>query len=431
MENVISPNTGLSIGQWHPDSPAQIDAALENLGRASEAIAIPADRMVLLQSIAVELNRQRPNLAAIITAEVGKTPSEALDEVDYAISFLTHAAASIQPAEEATSSSDRRLRIVPAGPALVITPYNDPLAGIVRKIAPAIAAGCPVIVKPSALGQLTAEALFVAIAAVNRTDVACLVNNPDRDVVHKLIADPRFRLLSFTGSTATGRVITAVAGLKRLVLELGGNNPFLVLEGADLDCAAADAVARKTRAAGQACSAPNRIYVVASLFSAFRDRFLDHLSAVTYGASDAGVNMGPVRSARDIHRLTMLAAGAPRFGLKSGSSPFAFAPTVLADDTPLRHVEAFGPLVSLCPAPSRQAALSLAQTEDQALVCYIYGDVNPAELAALRFGSLGINSTKIQGAEVPTGGFGSAGIGREGGLWGLREYLTTINEKWG
>ena len=431
METVISPNTGLIIGQWYPDSPDQINKALENLARASAAIAVSANRMVLLQSIAAELDRQRPNLAAIITAEVGKTPFEALDEIDYAISFLTHAAASIQPAEEATSSSDRRLRIVPAGPALVITPYNDPLAGIVRKIAPAIAAGCPVIVKPSALGQLTAKALFSAISSVDTTGVARMVNTPDRDVVHQLIGDPRFRMISFTGSTATGRVIASIAGLKRLVLELGGNNPFLVLDGADLDRAAADAVARKIRAAGQACSAPNRIYVVSSLFLAFRDLFLDRLSAVTYGASDAGVSMGPVRSDRDIHRLSLLAAKAPRFGLKLGSSPFAFAPAVLEDDTPLRDAEAFGPLVSLCAISDRQAALSLAQAEDQALVCYIYGDVSPAELIPLRFGSLGINSTKIQSAGVPTGGFGSAGIGREGGLWGLREYLTTINEKWG
>jgi succinate-semialdehyde dehydrogenase/glutarate-semialdehyde dehydrogenase len=431
MESVISPNTGQTIGHWHPDSPARIDAALDNLVPASAAIAAPADRVALLRAMAAALNRQRPDLATIITAEVGKTPAEAMDEVEYAIGFIDHAAANLHPTDEIATGPDRRLRIVPVGPALAITPYNDPLAGIVRKIAPAIAAGCPIIVKPSALGQLTAQSLFAAVAAVDRTGVARMVNTPDRDLLHRLIGDSRFRVLSFTGSTATGRVIAEGAGLKRLVLELGGNNPFLVLEGADLDRAAADAVARKTKAAGQACSAQNRIYVVASLFAAFRDRFLDRLSAVTYGAADAGADMGPVRSARDIDRLTLLAAGAQRFGSRIGSSPFAFAPAVLADDTPLRHAEAFGPLVSLCPVADRQAALAFARTEDQALVCYVYGDVSPAELAPLRFGSLGVNSTRVQGADVPTGGFGSAGMGREGGLWGLREYLTTINEIWG
>ncbi len=431
MPDVISPNSGQIIGQWQPDSPTMIGAALDNLAPASAAIAAPADRIALLQSIAAKLDHHRADLAAIIIAEVGKTPAEAMDEVDYAISFLTCGATSVSEAEQPAASPDRRLRIVPAGPALAITPYNDPLAGIVRKIAPAIAAGCPVIVKPSALGHLTAMALFEAIAAVDQTRAATMVNHPDRDVLHRLIGDPRFRVLSFTGSTATGRVIAAGAGLKRLVLELGGNNPFLVLEGADLDLAVADAVARKIRAAGQACSAQNRIYVVASLFSAFRDRFLARLSAVTYGPSDAGVAMGPVRSARDIDRLSALAGDAPRFGIASGASPFSFAPAVLPNDAALRHAEAFGPLLSLCSVPDRNAALALAQAEEQALVCYVYGDVSAAELAPLRYGSLGVNTTKVQAADVPTGGFGSAGVGREGGRWGLSEYLTTINERRG
>jgi succinate-semialdehyde dehydrogenase / glutarate-semialdehyde dehydrogenase len=215
------------------------------------------------------------------------------------------------------------------------------------------------------------------------------------------------------------------------VLELGGNNPFLVLDGADLDRAAADAVARKTRAAGQACSAQNRIYVVAPLFRAFRERVLDRLSAVTFGASDAGVTMGPVRSRADVDRLTGLAAGGQVLGRAVAPGPFAFAPVVLDDDTPLRHSEAFGPVVSLMPVPDRAAALALAAAEEQALVCYLYGDVHPADLSGLRFGSLGINSTRIQGAEVPTGGFGTAGLGREGGVWGLQEFQTTINERWG
>jgi succinate-semialdehyde dehydrogenase/glutarate-semialdehyde dehydrogenase len=190
-------------------------------------------------------------------------------------------------------------------------------------------------------------------------------------------------------------------------------------------------VARKTRAAGQACSAQNRIYVVASLFNAFRTRFLDRLSAVTFGASDGGVTMGPVRSARDLDRLEALAAGGRAFGTCIAPAPFAFGPVVLDDDTPLRHAEAFGPLVSLCPVPDRTAALALAAQEEQALVCYLYGEVSPADLLPLRFGSLGINSTRIQGAEVPTGGFGTAGIGREGGTWGLQEFQTTVNERWG
>jgi succinate-semialdehyde dehydrogenase/glutarate-semialdehyde dehydrogenase len=141
--------------------------------------------------------------------------------------------------------------------------------------------------------------------------------------------------------------------------------------------------------------------------------------------------MGPVRSGRDLDRLKALTLGAQSFGAYTAPAPFAFGPVVLDDDTPLRHAEAFGPVVSLSTITDRAAAFALAAQEEQALVCYLYGDVSHAELAPLRFGSLGINTTKIQGAEVPTGGFGTAGIGREGGDWGLQEFQTTINERWG
>ena len=429
MVDIISPNTGAVLGQWTPDSSARIGAVLDGLPRAMAGVALPEMRLAVLSAAITALDRVREPLAAVIVAEVGKTPAEAADEVEYAQGFLRHALTQVPEATEGTG--ERRLRVVPAGPVLAITPYNDPMAGIVRKIAPAIAAGCPIVVKPSALGHLTARALFDSLENALPTGAVAMVNHTDRDVLDRLVSDPRFRVLSFTGSTPTGMALAARAGLKRLVLELGGNNPFLVLEGADLDRAAADAVARKTRAAGQACSAQNRIYVVASLFKAFRERFLDRLSGVTFGASDGGVSMGPVRSARDLDRLGVLAAGGHAFGTCLAPSPFAFGPVVLDEDTPLRHAEAFGPLVSLCPVPDRAAALALAAQEQQALVCYLYGEVSPTELALLRFGSLGINSTRIQGAEVPTGGFGTAGIGREGGAWGLQEFQTTINERWG
>ena len=429
MQDVISPNTGLVIGRWTPDSAARIGTVLDRLPQAIADLASPDRRKAFLSAAIARIDQARAPLAAIIVAEVGKTPSEAADEVDYAISFLRHALTQVPVA--GLDTGERRLRVVPAGPVLAITPYNDPLAGIVRKIAPAIAAGCPVVVKPSGLGHLTALTLFEALSDAVPADAVTQVNTDDRAMLHRLVADPRFRVLSFTGSTPTGMAIAAQAGLKRLVLELGGNNPFLVLEGADLDRAATDAVARKTRAAGQACSAQNRIYVVAPLFNAFRDRFLDRLNAVRFGASDGGVAMGPVLSPRDLDRLMALSAVGQALGTLAAPAPFAFGPVVLDDDTALREAEAFGPLVSLCPVADRRSALALAASEEQALVCYLYGEVEPADLAPLRFGSLGINSTKIQGAEVPTGGFGTAGIGREGGDWGLREFQTTINERWG
>jgi succinate-semialdehyde dehydrogenase/glutarate-semialdehyde dehydrogenase len=429
MPDIISANTGAAIGHWTPDSPARIAAVLDQLTSAMVVLSLPEARAVVLTALIAALDHSKDRLAEVIVAEVGKTPIEAADEVDYARGFVEHALKQVPLA--APQTGERRLRIVPAGPVLAITPYNDPLAGILRKVVPAIAAGCPVVVKPSALGQLTAQVLFEELGKAGLSGAVTLLNHTDRDVLGRLVADPVFRVLSFTGSTKTGIALASRAGLKRLVLELGGNNPFLVLDGADLDRAAADTVARKIRAAGQACSAQNRIYVVAPLFDAFRERFMDRLSAVTFGTSDADVAMGPVRSRADLERLTGLAARGKALGRAVAPGPFVFAPVVLDDDTQLRHSEAFGPVVSLMPVANKAAALALAAAETQALVCYLYGDISPADLAGLRFGSVGINTTRIQGAEVPTGGFGTAGLGREGGLWGLQEFQTTINERWG
>lgn len=440
MPDIVSPNTGRPIGHWTPTPEAEIARIVGRLPLAMRGLAAPENRKTLLSGLAHALAKRRTALAQIIVDEVGKTPQEAADEVDYAVSFLSYGTSGAwHAAERSSRTGDRGLRVVPAGAALLITPYNDPLAGITRKIAPAIAAGCPAIVKPSSLGDQTARALFEAVQEAGLGEVLALVNHTDRNVLDRLVRAPEFRVLSFTGSTETGIALaTAAAGsLKRLVLELGGNNPFLVVEGADIERAVGDAIARKTRAAGQACSAQNRIYVEACLFSAFRERLIEGLSAVGYGASDQGVAMGPVRTRAAIAHLEKLtqasaAHGAVhRLGTPAGhSDAWTFAPTVVESDHALRDEEAFGPLMSITKVADRAEALAIAAAEKQALACYIYGEVSADELAPLRFGSIGINTTKIQGPDVPTGGFGTAGIGREGSVWGLDEYLTTINERW-
>ena len=440
MPEIISPNTGQPIGTWAPTPEVRIEAVLAGLGRPLDALRSVDVRRDLLGRLAAAILARKDQLAKVIVNEVGKTPSEAADEVDYAASFLQYGVEVCDHDRQRSSrGGDRELHVVAAGPALLIAPYNDPLAGITRKIAPSIAAGCPAVVKPSSLGQLTAEALSSCVEAAGLGEHVHLVNHTDRGVLDRLVRDTRFRVLSFTGSTETGMALAAAAGgsLKRLVLELGGNNPFLVLEGADVARAAVDAAARKIRAAGQACSAENRIYVVPPLFERFRERFLAELSAVSFGRSDTGVRMGPVRTAGAVRTLQGLVEESRVHGAVhelgtpgNTGSAFSFAPTVVESDHVMRDHEAFGPLVALCKA-SRKEALAIASAERQALACYIYGDVSDEEFAPLRFGSIGLNTTKIQGADVPTGGFGTAGIGREGSMWGLEEYLTTINVRKG
>ena len=440
MPEVISPNTGLPIGGWSPTPEAEIAARLSSLPRGLALLAGAPERRQRLERLAAAIAAEKDAFTALIVAEVGKTPAEAADEVDYAISFITFAAEAADILETETERwGERVIKAVPQGAALLITPFNDPLAGITRKIAPAIACGCPAVVKPSSLSHLTAELLFACVARAGLDDVVGLVNHTDRAVLDRLVRDPVFRVLSFTGSTATGMALaTAAAGsLKRLVLELGGNNPFLVVEGADVQRAAADAVARKLRAAGQACSAQNRIYVVESLYSAFRDALFERLSHVTFGASDSGVTMGPVRTSQAVASLRRLADESARSGQVHSfgtaghrEAAFAFPPTVAESDAALRGHEAFGPLMSVSSVPDRARAFEIAARETQALACYVYGEPRPEEIGLLRFGSIGINTTRIQGPDVPTGGFGTAGIGREGGRWGLEEFITTVNQRW-
>lgn len=440
MPEIISPNTGRAIGTWTPTSEPDIERVVSSLSTAMRGLASTETRRDGLKQLANCLQSRKTALAEIIVCEVGKTPAEAADEVDYAVTFLTYAADMADHAEQLSQlGGERPLRAVPAGPALLITSYNDPLAGITRKLAPAVAAGCPIVVKPSSLGQLTAEMLFSAIRESGLGEVAHLVNHTDRLVLDRLVRAPQFRVLSFTGSTEVGTAIaSAGAGsLKRLVLELGGNNPFLVLEGADLDKAAEDAVARKIRAAGQACSAQNRIYCVAELYTAFRERVLSRLESVSFGPSVSGVRMGPVRTAkamatlRDLTERSRLSGAVHVLGKsEKDAEGFLFPPTLVESDVALRDSEAFGPLMSLSRVADRAEALEIAASERQALAVYLYGDVSRADLAELRFGSIGVNTTRIQGADVPTGGFGTSGVGREGSSWGLQEYLTTINERW-
>lgn len=444
LVTIRSPNGGPSPGAWRASPDEEIDRALDLAGLAAEALAVDdALRRAAIAAVAEAIAASRAELAALIIAEGGKRPDEAAAEVDYALGFLgdalRHADA---PAEEV--GEGRAVEPWPVGPALLITPFNDPLAGLARKIGPALAAGCPVLLKPSPLGMLVASRLVSAVPQPAR-GLIHLLAVPEQDRIARLVADPRVAIVSLTGSTAAGRAVAAAAaaGPKPAIMELGGNCPMVVLAGADLEAAAEAAVSRKLRAAGQACSAINRILVADTVVDAFRAHLCAAMAAARAGApDDAGARYGPVRTAASAARLRDLAQRAVARGerLIHGDVPadvfaddeaFLVQPAILespAGASVLDAEEAFGPLLSLQPVDTPRLSVRL-RAERQPLAAYIFGPEADAGALArtLRFGSVGINTTAIQGTDVPTGGFGAAGFGREGGRWAVAGFRTTRN----
>lgn len=441
---VRSPNGGPSPGSWLPSTDAEVDRALDAAEAATEALAdSPALRLAAIAALAEAIETARDEFADLIVAEGGKRPDEAAAEVEYALAFLADAARHAE-AEAEELGDGRRVDAWPIGPALLITPFNDPLAGLTRKIGPALAAGCPVLLKPSPLAMLVASRLASAVTQPAR-GLLHLLAVPEPERIARLAADRRVAIVSLTGSTEAGRAVAAAAaeGPKPAIMELGGNCPMVVLEGADLEDAARAAVARKLSAAGQACSAINRILVAEPVFEAFCRHLRAGMAAAHAGMpEDPHARCGPVRTVASAMRLRRLV----EHGLARGErlihgdlpaetfaedAPVLVQPMILVSPpggSVLDSNEAFGPLLALQPvAPARLA--HRLRAERQPLAAYIFGPDAEAEALArpLRFGSIGINTTAIQGANVPTGGFGAAGFGREGGRWGVAGFRTTRN----
>lgn len=435
----VSPNDSACFAQVAESEMASVSAWSE---RVADRVIPPAERPRLLASIAHAIRRDGKRLAAAVVREVGKTPSEAEAEVDYAAAFVESAQQIAEAELERRPSPDR----APFGLSLLVAAFNDPLAGITRKLAPAIAAGCPVLVKPSVLGAYCASELELSIASA-AGDWVAFAYVADNDKAEQLIRLDGVRCVSMTGSTEAGRRV-AVAAAERLlpcVLELGGNCPFVVFEDADLESAVKDLLDRKTRAAGQACSAVNRVFVSHSIIEEFRARLLERMGQYPCGPSDAGVTFGPVRSQGSFERLSRLMQRCLDSGKLIGRGPIAASSpaclafpvtAVTAPDPaePLAAEEAFGPLFSVGTFQDDAALDSVLASNRHNLVLYLYGVRAAAFLNArphLRFGSVGLNTTRIQGTDIPTGGFGDAGYGREGGLWGVDSFRSTVNVRGG
>ncbi|MGH7371373.1 MAG: NAD-dependent succinate-semialdehyde dehydrogenase, partial [Candidatus Methylomirabilales bacterium] len=450
--SVHNPATGELLGMV-------ADAGREDVTRAVEAahgafpgwaaLAAPERAKLLLRAAALMLERKE-ELARILTSEQGKPLKEAQGEIEYAAGFVTWYAEEGKRVYGETipaSVAHKRLLVIkqPVGVVAAITPWNFPAAMVTRKIAPALAAGCPVVLKPAEQTPLTAFALFQIFEEAGfPAGVVNLITTRDpSEVGRELLENPLVRMIAFTGSTEVGKLLMrgAAAQVKRISLELGGNAPFIVFEDADLDKAVAAAVSSKFRNMGQTCICANRIYVQDSILESFTTKFVERVRQLKMGNGlEEGVHVGPLIDEGGFKKVCahvedavakgarILTGGAPRT-----DGPFAhghfFEPTVLASvkkGMQILEEETFGPVAPLVPFRDEAEVIRAANDTRYGLAAYFYSQnvsrcIRVAE--QLEYGIIGANDAMPAVPQAPFGGLKESGFGREGGREGIEEFL--------
>ncbi|WP_378143705.1 NAD-dependent succinate-semialdehyde dehydrogenase [Cnuibacter sp. UC19_7] len=448
--DVNDPATGktlLTIASATPeDGKAALDAAVA--AQDSWAATPARTRGEILRRAWELLQERKDEVALLMTLEMGKPLAEAYGEVTYGGEFLrwfSEEAVRISGRYGSNPEGTGRMIVThhPVGPCFLITPWNFPLAMATRKIAPALAAGCTVVVKPAALTPLT-TLLFVRIledAGVPAGVVNVVQTTASRAVSAPIIADHRLRKLSFTGSTEVGVALLkqAADNVLRTSMELGGNAPFVVFDDADLDKAVDGAMAAKFRNSGEACTAANRFIVHESVAEEFAARVAERVAAFKVGrGTEEGVNVGPlidqaaVDKARSLVEDAVARGASVRTGGEAveGDGTF-FQPTVVSGVTPgseILSTEIFGPVLSIIPFTDEDDAVRLANSTEFGLAAYVYTkDLARGQrmIDRLETGMLGLNAGVISNAAAPFGGIKQSGLGREGGVEGIHEYLTT------
>ncbi|GAA0911783.1 NAD-dependent succinate-semialdehyde dehydrogenase [Virgisporangium aurantiacum] len=447
---VHDPATGAVVAEVADGSVADGLAALDAADRAFPGwAATPARERAEVLRRAFDLLRSRADdVALLMTIEMGKPLAEARGEVAYGAEFLrwfSEEAPRIQGRYDPNPEGTGRMIVTrhPVGPCLLITPWNFPLAMATRKIAPALAAGCTVVVKPAELTPLTTLFLATLLAEAGVPDgVLNVITTADAGTVAEpLLRDPRLRKLSFTGSTAVGRRLLAQAadGVLRTSMELGGNAPFVVFDDADLNRAVDGAIAAKFRNIGQACTAANRFIVQRSIVEEFTRRVTGRVRTfVTGRGTTQGVTIGPLIDDRAVAKVDHLVRDAVGRGARvcTGGAPVEgpgafYAATVLGDvppDSALLRAEIFGPVLAVVPFDDEDEAVRVANNTEYGLVSYVYTE-NLARgqrmIERLRTGMMGLNVGVVSNAAAPFGGWRLSGLGREGGAEGIHEYLQT------
>ncbi len=445
---VEDPATGEDLCRVADADEAAASSALDAAAGAQRewAATAPRERGEILRRAYQEITERTDELALLMTLEMGKPVAESKAEIAYASEFFRwFAEEAVRIEGRYATSPDGKGRLLTmrqaVGPCLLITPWNFPLAMGTRKIGPAIAAGCTMVVKPARQTPLSMLALGEILQRAGLPDgvLNIVVTSRSSDVTDPLFDDERLRKLSFTGSTEVGRKLAARAAEKvlRVSMELGGNAPFLVFADADLEAAVEGAVMAKMRNGGEACTSANRFHVHESLAEEFSARLAAELGAMKIGrGTEDGVQVGPLIDENARGKVSELVQDALERGaelLCGGEAPggpgYFYRPTVLAavpEDARLVGEEIFGPVAPIVPFSDEAEAVAAANRTEYGLVAYMYTrDIGRALSIAERLesGMVGLNQGMVSNAAAPFGGVKQSGFGREGGREGIAEYL--------
>jgi len=444
---VINPGTGRTIGTapmfGGTDTKLAIDAAARALPAWRSMVA--KDRSAILMKWFSLLLTHMDDLALILTTEQGKPLAESAGEIGIAAAYIEWFAEEgkrVYGDVIPTVGNDRRLVVVkePVGVCAAITPWNFPASMIARKVAPALAAGCTVVIKPAEATPYSAFALAeLAHRAGFPPGVLNVVTGNAAEIGNEMCANPTVRKLSFTGSTAVGRLLMQQVAptVKKLSLELGGNAPFIVFDDADLDAAVEGAMISKFRNAGQTCVCANRIFVQDGVYAAFAAKLATKVAALKVGlGTEAGITQGPLINAKAVAKVEAHVADAIARGatIALGGKRHAlggsfYEPTILTDVTPAMQIfseETFGPVAPLIRFHTDAEVVAMANDSEFGLASYFYSrDIGRAWRIAeqLEAGMVGVNTGLVTTHVAPFGGVKQSGLGREGSKYGIDEFV--------
>lgn len=448
--DVIDPATEKKVASVASATPQDAIAAVDAASEAFEGWAArkPRERGEILRKAFELLMRDAERFAKLITVENGKALSDSRGEVAYSAEFFRwnaeEAVRNLGSLSRAPSSGARILvHHKPAGVAVLVTPWNFPAAMATRKIGPALAAGCPVVLKPASDTPLTMLALMPILeeAGVPPGVVNVIPSRSSGKVVGAMLHDSRVRVVSFTGSTEVGRLLLkeAADNILKPAMELGGNAPFIVFDDADIDAAIEGAMIAKMRNMGEACTAANRFYVHEKVHDEFAKKLTAKMGSLKMGNGlDDGVALGPLVNKEGRDKVIELVDDATKKGAKvltGGKTPdgpgFFYPATVLTgvpDDAKMLREEIFGPVASIQTFKSEDEAIKRANDTEYGLVAYLYTrDIGRGMRVSekLDFGMIGLNRGLVSDPAAPFGGMKQSGIGREGAHEGLMEFLET------